>query len=264
MDFRDAFQGLRVEIAKHKATFETARGGCAALASYATPGAVVAALAPRSGLTAAERDTLTLALIEQQQRAPHALWQSLLLLAYEPLLRRFLGRLRTGDDQEPAQVVLFAFLRAIANLPVNDPPARIALYLRTSVAEQVFASLRRDRRAADVEIFDEEAGHGAGEAFRARERVDQMVEVVRALDDQRDCAVATDMVFATLGHGETLLEYVARTLPHATRAERARVYARLRDRRAALVAMLRARVWEGKGRRLARRPSRSGPTEGGQ
>jgi hypothetical protein len=129
---------IRLSLSKHSAEFARGRASQPALASFATPADVVAALALASSVSAQERDAITLALVAEHQRAARPVWQSLLLIAYEPMLGGVWKRLLNKRDAE-ARLVL-AFLESVAQIAVDRPPSLVALHLRHAVERRVFGT----------------------------------------------------------------------------------------------------------------------------
>ncbi len=81
---------------RHASVYAAARPNHAALAPYATIADLLAVLVARSRLTADERDPILIAVVTEHQRTGHALWQSVLLKAFAPMLlhlRKRQGRL---------------------------------------------------------------------------------------------------------------------------------------------------------------------------
>lgn len=95
----------------------------------------------------AEREALVGALIDRHQKRHHPLWQSILLVAFYPMLSRIAGGFddkltpRDGVDQ----LTLTAFLTAIAEVEVDDV-SRICLRLRQLVRRRVRQVIEADER----------------------------------------------------------------------------------------------------------------------
>ncbi len=228
---------LKPTLTKFPSEYARGRAAERALAAFASPHELLAALDLPSETTAASRDAITLALIAQHQRASHPLWQSLLLVAYEPLFAGVRKRLHDKRDAE-ARIVL-AFLEAIAKISLAHPPSLLALDLRRSVERSVFGTgatgqvepetvpLERARRAA-----------GAANPETVVEREEQkrllLAELEQVCGDQAPDVVHV-LVRARTGRSK-LVALVAELHPELTSKERAAAYDRLqRLRRRALV-----------------------------
>jgi len=129
---------LKTTLAKY--TIEYARGQAVhgALAPLATIDSLLAMLALTSGASHAERDALTFALITEHQRASHPLWQSVLLVAYEPMFANIKKRLH--DKRDADQRILIAFLEAVQKISLGHPPKVLALHLKHATERGVFGT----------------------------------------------------------------------------------------------------------------------------
>ncbi len=113
---------LRLTLTACPTEYARGRAAESALEAFASPRDVLASLVPTSGETHAARDAITLALITEHQRARHPLWQSLLLVAYEPMFAGVKKRLRDKRDADAR--ILAAFLEAIAKVSIAPSPRR--------------------------------------------------------------------------------------------------------------------------------------------
>jgi hypothetical protein len=155
-----------------------------------------------------DRDAILLALIAEHQRSPrpHPLWQSLLVVAFEPMFCNL--RRRTFGSKEDLDARIFlAFLDAV---------------------QRVAVSARKERGPDDL------TAHG--------EREDQKREVVAALVDLVGGEAEAREVLDVLVHARTgssqLVDFIAERHPEMSKAQRASAYARLvRLRRLALVRL---------------------------
>lgn len=93
---------VRTTLAAYPTEYAGGRAAQAALAPYACARDLLAALALSSPLAYEDRDAITLALIAEHQRVAHPLWQSILLVAYEPMLAGVWKRLNDKRDAKPA------------------------------------------------------------------------------------------------------------------------------------------------------------------
>jgi len=214
--------------------------GCAAhdvLSAFASPADVLAALTPSSSATQAARDAITLALIAEHQRAPHALWQSLLLVAYEPMFASVKKRLRDKRDAD-ARIVL-TFLEAIAKVACVHPPGLLALDLRRSVERGVFGTGAAAREEPELVPLEKARGERSSEdpesrAIREEEKRLLLAELGAVFGDEAP-EVLQVLVRARSGR-ESLVALVAELYPELTSKERAAAYdRRQRLRRRALL-----------------------------
>lgn len=246
MGFEIVFDGLKKSVSKFAPVYEAARGEHAALAPYATLAELLAALKLSSKITYAERDAITLALIAEQQTKAHPLWPSLLLAAFEPMLRRLRGRVRVAKDEEIEQRIVLAFLEATQRVALHHPPSHAALHLRRETERAVFGAIRRDERTAEAEakanmdaIPDPRTDETPGE-------VDTIAldELRQVLADESNGDELYDVLCATLGGDEKLLSYVKRTRPELSPEDRKATYGRLQRQRHRVLVRIRARLGE--------------------
>jgi len=233
---------LRPTLSKFAAAYARGRSTHPVLAPYASPDEALRGLGLSSPLDAAARDAITLALVAEHQRTQGSLWQSLLLVAYEPMLARIRGRLFDKRDAE-ARLVL-AFLEAVAKVSLAHPPSCLALDLRRAVERSVFGT----GAAADDEGVAVSLEHARNE--RSAEDLDGGV----ALEEQKrilfaeleevfggDAAeILAVLVRARTGR-EQLLELVEELHPEATSKQRAAAYERLQRLRRRALAHLEER-----------------------
>ncbi len=216
--------------------------GCAlhaSLSPFASPDELVGALDSASSATAAGRDAISLGLVTEHQRTSHALWQSLLLVAYEPMFAGVLKRLHDKRDAE-GRIVL-AFLEAIAKVSLAHPPKLLALDLRRAVERSVFGTGAAAR--AEPEMVSLEGATRVPGAHNPESHV-ALEEQKRLLLAELDAMFGTEapevlhvLLRARTGR-EELVAFVAETYPELTSKERAQAYARLqRHRRRALLEL---------------------------
>lgn len=232
MEFSMMCPGLKASVVKFRGVYAAAAAKNEALAPYASVDALLDALKMSSPLTPEARDALIVALAAEQQRAPHPLWSTLLLAAFEPMLRRLATRVRGKKDGENEQKVLFAFLEAVQSLPEGE---FAAAHLRRETERRVFRELRGDRRHAEMAEFDEETVAVRG--------LDPHAAFVAADDQKRFCAMMAriagseeggaelaDVLVATSA-GEPLRDYVERKYADASEDDRRLTYGRLQRQR---------------------------------
>jgi hypothetical protein len=219
-------------------TAEFARGCAAhpALAPFATTDALLGALDLASAASHAERDAITLALVTEHQRTSRPLWQSLLLVAYEPMLASVWKRLHDKRDAE-ARIVL-AFLEAIAKISLAHPPSLLALHLKHATERGAFGSTAASREEPELVPLSGARKERAPESSEARvvfedEKRRLISELSRLFADEAP-AVLDVLVRARTGR-EPLVALVAEKYPELTSKQRAVAYAHLqRLRRRAL------------------------------
>jgi hypothetical protein len=196
---------------------------------------VLSALASTSALSRPERDAVVSALVDERQRTNHPIWQTILLLAFEPMLVRLrtrVGRIRSDDlDQR----VLVAFLGA---LTVVRPGPFLVLVLRRATERLLFPSLKVARREDEHAPFEEETHPPDLFAVDTSTRAAEVIRILEAAGG----AELREAMLATRGTDETLRDYVARTHPNATLAERATAYERLWRARNAVERQLREKL----------------------
>jgi hypothetical protein len=244
MDLRGMINGLVKEAGTYTTLFAQAKERRPALAPFATPGALAKAMQLGSKLSDEERIAVTIAVVAEQHRAPHPLWQALLVCAYEPMLRRLRGRTKGGDAEELEQQILIAFLEAVRALPVLRDPSKAAVYLRTATERAVFRHVHERRSEVPTESFDEEALPVDARALFDTEHQGKhpLEDVARAVQQEPNAEEIADVLVATLGEGESLFSYVARTRAHLTSRERDIAYWRLQRQRQRVLGRIRANV----------------------
>jgi len=150
----DAIQG---SLGRFQATLDAARVRRAELAPFPSPAAIALALDASSSLPAEERYALVAVLAEEHASDPTgpALWSSLLLVAFRPLLLRARTQLGRAEDPERDARVVTAFLDALARLDAD----RVGLYAAAALQRATLKALVRgraaDRQAAADAPFDE-------------------------------------------------------------------------------------------------------------
>ena len=148
-----AAKAIATNVSRHAAVYAAARPNHPALAPYETIADVLAALVDRSRLTADERDPILIAVVIEHQRTRHALWQSILLKAFAPMLLHLRKRQGRADDADLDQAVLLSFLEAARSIRAESHVARC---LRIVTEAKVYEDERKARRHAGGEVFDDE------------------------------------------------------------------------------------------------------------
>jgi hypothetical protein len=222
-------------LTRHARTYAEAKARCAAFAPYATAGELFTAVLPSSPLDHASRDPLLLALVAENQRAPHPLWQSLLVAAFERTLVRLRKKLGAYRDEDHDQRILLAFLEALRTVAIG---AHTPLAIRWAVEDAVSGYWRAVRLEAEVVCDGESETHGAaGGALGAdAETKTSATEILRFLDARGQDEMLR-VLLATEAGDESLKEYVART--HASDAS---AYERLARERLVVLQTIRARL----------------------
>ena len=220
--FQPTFTRLKSDLPRLSFTraYEAARPNHRILIPYAIPADVLAALASTSPLPITSRDVVLSALLEERRQSTHPVWQTLLLLTFEPMLRRLRARLGRTRSDDLDQRVFVAFLSA---LTIVRPGPFLAVAIKRTTESQLFAPLRAERRETQNALFDEETHPPDLLTLDTATRAAEVIRIIEAAGG----AELRDAMLATRGTDETLGDYVARTHPHATPAERAAAYERL-------------------------------------
>jgi len=228
-------------------SFSEAQARHQCLAPYATLPSVLDAIGEQSDDSWHERERLTRALIAEYQVSSRPFWASVLLAAYYPMLNRLRhrvwGRSLQRDDLD--QLVIASFLQVIATFPLAKKPDLIALRLRQRTERKVFDALRIEQRelkcrreliALTLETqgtpFDEEPHLSEPDAAEAA------VAMVIDIAGQRLPKLNLDLVVATFLKQEQLSAYADRV--NGDHEPSARVYQRLKRRRAKVISRLRS------------------------
>lgn len=217
--------------------FDAARAREPALAAHADVASVLAALADDSEATYPARDALTRALLAEHRASGEALWASVLLVAYYPMLSRLRHRLvsDTVPRDELDQLVVTSFLAAMTKLPVHEQLDRVAMRLRQRTERQVFAYLRKEREHLHPIAEVEELVQLDTEALAPRrttidERLYDLALLLRRAVKEGIPQSGLDVVAATVLRQELLRSYVERMAPDDDLA-RERMYQRLKRQR---------------------------------
>jgi hypothetical protein len=219
---------------------EEARVRQPALVAFETAEALVAALDLRSPLCADERASLVGALVAESRRAPAAIWSSLILVAFAPMLRRLRARFGRRPNEDLDQEILASFLDAVRTVGAGP---HLALALRWRTEKLVYRAVRSDRRAAEMLPFDEET-HPADVFELEAVRKAATAEVVRIVESL-GAGDLVEVLLTTNGGAEQLKAYAARTYAGRTKKGLAAEYDRLCRARLRLVRDLRAHFHEG-------------------
>jgi hypothetical protein len=141
MTTNDMFQSLQSALCRHPADLAEAK-------------AVLGALGNTSPLTMVERDALVRSLAARRRSSPHPRWPTLLILAFEPALRRLRRRTRWSGAEDLDPMLVEAFLEAVDATSLRS--AAFVLSVQRATARKLFQKLRARRTAfLESELGDE-------------------------------------------------------------------------------------------------------------
>ena len=219
---------------RHRHAFELGRARHPELATHVDAASVLAMLDDDAEGTYAAREALTTAIVLEHRRSRAAVWASLLLGAFKPMLVRLRGRLvsDTVPGDELDQLVVTAFLAALTDVPLSD---RLAMRLRQRTERQVFAFLRKEREqrhpAIDVEGLEGlDPDAVAPQRVRTDEELYDLALLIQRAVQEGVSTSGLDVVEATVLRRELLRAYVERLEPDDDVA-RERLYQRLKRQR---------------------------------
>jgi len=251
----------QVKAAMNSELFDAAKERHPVLAGHESLLSVLEALGAPGRCPVAERDALVRALIAEQQREPRPLWATVLLVAFQPMLRRLRGRLvcsaLAGQDLD--QLVVAAFLETVATFPLDRQGAPTLLCVRQLTARWIFRRLALEQREQALVCTIEHADLLELEQRRYDEQCERRWPELMAQGgappdpDQRAQLEAflvgllgdrlepgcLRLVIATLVYGERLRSLVKRTCPALPPAELDREQARLKRRHSRTIATMR-------------------------
>jgi hypothetical protein len=152
---KNTFHILRSTLPRYRSELARAAAEQPALAPYPEAGAVLAALGRGSALSHAERDGIVRALVSEKQASAHPLWPAMLILAFEPALRRLCLRVDAatrGEDVE--QELVGSLLEAAATVRVSATP--LVMTLHRATARKFFRRLHaRTPRGVEVALDEQ-------------------------------------------------------------------------------------------------------------
>ncbi len=259
MTFGDLKIVLREDIARHPELFEAARARQLALAAHVTAAAVLGILHDELTKAHAEKDTLTLALLDEyraglrgERLGPAASFSTTLLLAaFYPMLQRLRVAIiaEAADREDMDHLIVEAFLETAESLPL-DGRARLPLRLRSRTRRAVFRRLRREQlgqrklNSLAVEVAADEhrdpfdrRDYSPKEANDPEEHgslAQLLVERVGSSVEQSKL----DLVIATLIRGESLTCIIQQQHPDMPAADRERLYQRIKRQHSRTLARL--------------------------
>lgn len=257
-------QALRREVlaGMHRSLFDAAKQRHPALAGHETVLSVLAVLDGRSTKQSyAEKEALIRALLEEQQAQPHPFWATVLLVAFHPMLCRLRARLAGGGltAQDLDQLVVTAFLEAVAVYPLGGEQEHTFLFLRRATQRLVFVWLDRERRELSLVqvvetrellliergLLDHRRELGWPELLPQpsappdpEERGQLAAFLAGRLAGVLD-AESLELAIATFVHGERLRTFAERACADLPIEQRGREYQRLKRRRLRTIATMR-------------------------
>lgn len=257
-------RALKREICakRNQECFEEAKGHQREFREYETVRSMLAVLGDRSMPPRyAEKEPLLRALLREQKRRPHPLWNAILVVVFYPMLTALRGRVFDdvipGDDLD--QIVLSSFFDAVHRFTLSRCRDRIFMRLRQMTQREAFKRVRAEQRALERMLIDtpedlaqkqqalESIGRLANwpetEPTEQRPRdAQEGVELVSFLLDHAGYVLDGDkleLVLATLVRGERLTSYVDRVYPSLSPSDRCRTYQRIKRRHSRGIARLR-------------------------
>jgi hypothetical protein len=237
MSLATTIEQLKKTLPRAGVAYAEGRSRHPALAPYESPTAALAAIDRGSSLRVVERDAILLAILDELQKSPAPIWQSFLLVAFAPMLVRFRARLRRPDCENLDQCVLVAFLETARSFPHRS---YIQRNLRLGTGARLRAERRRDHRASDLEVLDEEmhAPRAPGADAYLKSAAAEVVQIVEATGGEELC----DALIARHGAAGSMKDYVASEHVGLSPRELARLCDRLYRAEAKALRRVRARV----------------------
>ncbi|WP_342379466.1 hypothetical protein NVS55_08340 [Myxococcus stipitatus] len=235
---RTVIERLRREaLVAPRRVFEAGRMRQAALEAHPDVASVLLALDDDAESTYPAREAITRALIGEHRASSAALWASMLLVAFSPMLVRLRNRLvsDTVPGDELDQLVVTSFLAALTELPLSERTDRVAMRLRQRTERQVFAFLRKERDHRHPSLDVEAVAEADPEALAPRrastdEKLYDLVLLLQRAVEEGISPSGLDVVEATVLRRELLRSYVERLGPDDD-LERERMYQRLKRQR---------------------------------
>jgi len=234
---------------KYAATYERGRAATPWLEPFTTVESLLHMLEDTRAETYPLRDGLARALMALHRTATSGLWSSLLLAAYQPLVRRLRGRINPGvlSNDDVDSIVLSAFMEAITKLPLDVPQEYTAKRLKGRTERYVFDKLRKERgQPVSTPGLDElmpedsafvEPDERAGDSWIVARR-----DLFHLAGD-RIAHETMNLVIDTYEEPEALRQHIER-MQIADAAERERAYQRLKKQRTRALRRLRLRAEE--------------------
>lgn len=217
----------------------------------------------------AEKESLTAALVEEQQRGGHSLWGCLLVLAFYPMLSKLRHRILsyTFVREDVDQLVLSTFIEIVREFPLDKASDRLCLRLRQATQRAVFRQYKIDRfeqelvqatKPWDLEHLEEVllelntpeilAGRPTMEwpamkpfpkRSRSRQEEDVLISfLVNHVGDDLE-ADRLELLIATLIRGERLSHCVRRQYSSTSNGDEKKLYQKIKRRHSRALARLR-------------------------
>jgi hypothetical protein len=234
MNLAKTLTSIKKSLARHATVYAEGRRRHRALASFDSPAAVLAAVSSSSPLTVEERDVIYVALLAELRLTKHTLWQSLLLVAFEPMLARVRARLGRPESEDLDERVFLAFLEAAQSLSIPSHAARV---LRLALERKVYGERKSERAEPEADEFIDDTYVADPFAVTAREQAAAR-EVVRILEAEGGDEFR-DLMLATRATEDTLRAYVQKAYADP---EREGAYRRLVRARSRLEKKIRKRM----------------------
>ena len=207
---------------------------------------------------APERSRLTLELVRLAREGKHSLWNSILTAGFvAPLWTLCKAAARDIGDDDAVGIVFAEFTAAIREYCYFDKEffaPNLLRYTRRAVSEhvrRVVSENERYEQADDEALAHEETPERLS---RNRRGVSVLVSEVAELAKHESFENVVALV-APGRSGRSLREWVTEELPGASKAETARRYIQLRDRRFDTICRIRSRLNGGRARALELLPA---------
>ncbi len=259
MTFGDLKVVLREDIARNPGLFEAARARRPALAEYVTATSVLGILHDELTEAHAEKDALTLALLEEYRAGlrgdnsgPAASFSTTLLLAaFYPMLQRLRVAIiaEAADREDMDHLIVEAFLETAESLPL-DGRTRLPLRLRSRTRRAVFRRLRTEnlgqRKLSNLAVEVAADEHRApfdrrDYSPKAADDPDERSSLAQLLLERVGSSVEQrklDLVIATLIKGESLTNIIQQQHPDMPAVDRERLYQRIKRQHSRTLARL--------------------------
>lgn len=150
---KNTLRNLQTTLRHHPAELARAAVRHAALALYPDGDAVLSALRLDSALSPTEREALVRALVIETQSSRHALWSTLLVLAFEPALNGMRKRAHVDRGEDVDATLMQCLLESVAAVRVTTGSLVVTLYRAT--ARRFFRQVRAGRRPGKEVRVDE-------------------------------------------------------------------------------------------------------------
>jgi hypothetical protein len=139
--------------------------------------------------------------------------------------------------------IVMAFLEAVHRISRDDPPAKVAGYLKNATDWAVFPRWRGEEPKPEEVPFDD--GFALDEGSVAEDAICTLIDVARVLDAEPNREEIVGVLMATLADDEPLFAFLGRTRPALSTSEKWRTYRRLTKQRDRVMKDLRVRLGVG-------------------